>query len=365
MPTQRVEIMLRNSERNTYRRCRQKWEWSYLRGLQAPRQGGALRFGSGIHLALATWYKPGKRRGLHPAKSFAKWCDEHGTFDVYGDDEERMDAKVLGVAMLEGYVDEYGKDAHLEILQPEQTFQVDVLDKRGRYLVTMVGEIDAVARDLHTGRIVLLEHKTAKSVQYVHVNSGYGEQALVYTWAAVLWLRHQGWLGEDEWIDMVLFNFLRKGLRDERPKNAAGQALNKPGKEALVQACEAHGLEVKGTIPTLTDRLASEGVDAALLGDVSKRQPGPLYVRQPFEVSEDNLRTLGKRIRAQAWEMGQVRQGRAPVYKNPTKDCDWDCAFRDVCEIHEMGGDHEGVLDLEFERWNPYAAHELAEERHQ
>jgi len=72
---------------------------------------------------------------------------------------------------------------------------------------------------------------------------------------------------------------------------------------------------------------------------------------------------LGTRIRQEAKEMRLVRQGKLPIYKNPTKDCDWDCPFKEACELHEMGGDWESVLELEFDTWNPYSDHDLLEER--
>lgn len=99
------------------------------------------------------------------------------------------------------------------------------------------------------------------------------------------------------------------------------------------------------------------------MGEISKVQPSPLFHRHKLDFGPKELEGINWRIRAEAWEMNQVRTGRLPLFKNPTKDCAWDCAFKDACEVHEMGGDYASVLEMEFTQWNPYSDHELEEEK--
>jgi hypothetical protein len=325
-------VLLRNSERATYRRCRLKWQWSYERRLSPQRDSGALTFGSLVHGALEHYYPPGRKRGVHPAKTFADLYKEYGDFSQWDEDENKVDALELGVSMLTEYVDLYGKDDGIYIVQPEQAVQVDVYDRQDNYVCTWVGVIDAVYVDLlHSSRsrkvFRLLEHKTAKTIdETMRVNSGYGEQALSYFWATDLWLHHEELLPEDQHLEGVTFNWLRKALPDNRPVNEDGHALNKDG-------------------------------------SVSKLQPKPLLVRYPMDFGPDELSSINKRIRAEAWEIAQVKAGKLPIYKNPTRDCAWDCPFVEACELHEMGSDYEDMLRYEFIHWNPYEAHELAEEK--
>lgn len=362
--------MVRNSERSTYRRCKQKWFWSYEQRLEPKQRGKALTFGTMVHQALAGWYIPGSERGRHPAEAFIEIYDAdaalHGGvgFEQYDDDDNKLDARELGWAMLTGYVERWGEDKHLKVLQPEMTFAIDVYDSRGDYLCTMVGSSDGPMLNMTTGRIEIFEHKTAKKLEDIRVNSGYGEQGLTYWWGLTKWLRHTGDLGPTENIDSVRFNVLRKGLPDDRPVNAAGHALNKPKKDALVDACAAQGLETKGTIEVLSHRLTLAGVDVALLGEPSARQPTPLFERQEMPLFEEQLATFEMRLRKEAYERRLVRQGKIGIFKNPTKDCGWDCPFVNACEIHEMGGDYEGVLEFDFKEWNPYADHELEAEHY-
>lgn len=359
--------MLRNSERSTYRRCRQKWKWSYLDQREPKGRRGALSFGSLTHAALEIYYPPGAKRGPHPAEAFADMFDKQvDEFEQWDEEGNRIPARDLGITMLTEYVNKYGKDTFLEVVAPEQTYAIDVLDKQGNYLVTMVGTFDALAYNLKTERYVLLEHKTAKSIEEVQINSNYGEQGLIYYWAAELTLHHSGALPADEHVDGVLFNFLRKAVPDQRPRNSEGHYLNKPKKDALVAACKQEGLKTAGTMEALIERLLGIGwtpAKVARLGEVSKIQPSPLFDRQELLFGHHELESINRRIRAEAWEMGQVRKGKAPIYKNPTKDCSWDCPFYNACELHEMGQDYEAILDMDFKPWNPYSDHELEMER--
>jgi len=357
-------VTIRNSERTTWRRCRQKWHWSYRKGLEPKKVGTALTFGSMAHKALELWYPPGTERGIHPAETMSALIDEHHElFSQWDEDGNKVPASELGLAMMNGYVDEYGLDKKIEIIHPEELFQIDVYDRKGRYLCTMVGQFDALGINLRTGRMIILEHKTAKTIEQVRLNSQYGEQGLSYWWSATLWLRHKGFLKADQFIDGILYNFLRKGLADDRAKDPMGRALNKPGKDALKAACATAGLPISGTMEALTDRLMLEGgfseMEIAELGEVSKVQPSPLFHRQEVPLDPVHMDMFYKRLQRECREIVLAKNGRLDIYKNPTRDCAWDCSFRDVCEVHEMGQDFSMMLEFDFKKWDPYQDHYL------
>lgn len=364
-------VLLRNSERSTYRRCRLKWWWSYVERRTPDRDKGALVFGRLVHAALEVRYPPGRKRGPHPTDTFRTLMAGPDGYDFSQWDEEgnKIPALELGAEMLDGYVRTYGKDDAIKIIQPEQVIAVDVYDRNGKYLCTWVGKVDAVYEylPLSTPRskcFGMLEHKTAKTVvEELRINSGYGEQGLSYFWAGDYWLHHEGLLKPAQHIDHIHYNWLRKALPSDAPRNSDGHVLNKPTKPALVAKATALGLNPKGTIEALTGRLGAVGVDVAQLGQPSKRQPGPLYHRQRLEIGTGSLDEINRRIRAEAWEMAQVKAGKLPLIKNPTKDCDWDCPFVEACELHEMGFDYQSMLDIEYTTWNPYEEHELELER--
>lgn len=367
-------VLLRNSERATWRRCRQKHLWSYEQRHEPQREKGALVFGRLVHEALEIYYPPGRKRGPHPARTFEtlyeRQLQTYGEFGQWDEEGNRHDALDLGITMLKGYVDKYGKDDHVNIIAPEQVLTIDVYDRQGNYLCTWVGKVDAVYEDISrsTPRRKVLgmkEHKTAKSIEEdLRINSGYGEQGLSYFWALDLWARHHDLLPKGQHVDHIMFNWLKKALPDSRPANAEGHRLNNPKKEALVAECQRLGLSYAGRlVDELHVILRDAGVDPWQLGEVSKKQPKPLFHRYKLDVNASQVQEINRRIRAEAWEIAQARAGKLPIYKNPTKDCSWDCQFVEACELHEMGADFESMFDLEFDTWNPYEEHELELEK--
>lgn len=362
--TEDGRLLLRNSERTTYLRCRQKWEWAWIDGWQPRVAAPALRFGTLIHNALAAYYKPGKKRGPHPAEVFDELYKaelaEASKFGFRDEDGDWHEAGILGIEMLNHYIDHYGNDGHIEIISPEQPFQVDLANpKTGKYLVTPVGTFDAIIRDLSIGKVGLFEHKTATSISTTHLSLD--EQAGTYHALAGSWLQEQGILKDGEEIDFILYNFLRKAMRDERPRNERGYYLNKPKKADLQWACVQHDLPETGKVEELKARLEKAGVDPDQYGEISKSQPPPHFVRERVDRDEPDRQMLLSRIRAQAWEMKQIEKGKMPIYKRPTQGCgggmgESKCAFFDVCELHETGSDWEETLKLTHTKWDPYEA---------
>lgn len=353
--------LLRNSERVTYLRCRQKWEWGWIQGKAPKVAAPALRFGTLVHEALAAYYKPGKKRGPHPAETFVALYDEElkeaSRFGFRDEDGDWHDARVLGQDMLEGYIEEYGTDGHIEVIAPEQPFRVDLAKSNGKgYLVTPVGTFDAIIRNLSTGKVGLFEHKTAASITTRHLPLD--EQAGTYHALAGRWLHDQGVLKKGEEIDFILYNFLRKALRDTRPRNSKGHYLNKPKKDDLIAVADDLFIDwhEKMTLGQLREAFEEAGEDPDLYGEVSKSQPPPYFQREIVYRDEHDRQELLYRIRAQAWEMGEAEAGRLPIYKHPTRDCSWDCAFYDVCELHETGSDWEETMKLTMVDWDPYEA---------
>lgn len=321
-------VLVRNSERQSYKRCRQRWWWSYVERNQPKNTSKALRFGDLVHQALEAYYIPGRKRGPHPAKTFTHLYQEQlkvkSQFGYKDDEGEWVDAGVLGVAILEHYVETYGPEKHIEILLPEMAFQYDLTNpKNGKYVCTAVGKLDIVYRDHNMpakSSIGLMDHKTAASISTTHL--ALDEQAGTYWAVAPLFLRQKGLLADDQDIAHILYNFIRKAAKDERPRNAAGLYLNKDG-------------------------------------SVSKKQPPPYFQREKVYRDDADRENILRRIMMEAWEMEQVKKGKLPVYKHPTRDCSWDCPFVAPCELHETGSDHEELLQLDFVKWDPYADHEL------
>lgn len=363
-------VLLRTSERTSFKECRQKWWWGYEERLvKVGPPSTALRFGNLVHDALERYYRPGRKRGPHPARTYVKLyrsqlADGMPEMSIRNNDDEDsekwLDPIEFGVAILENYIAVYGKDDRYEIVQPEQSFQLDVMHPRtGKYMFTYVSTMDAVIIDLESKKMGLFEHKTSSNLQPFGAPLTLDEQSSAYWTFGTMWLQATGKLKPGQDLDFMLYNFIRKQMPDTRPEDDQGRKLNKPKKDALRAKADELGLETKkgATIESLTEMLRKEGVQVELLGEVSQKQPAPLLRREtvmrgPHERVETFRRALNE-----FREMEMVRQGRLAVYKNPGKHCAF-CPFRDMCEVHETGSDWEAMRDSLFTTWDPYAEHE-------
>jgi len=318
--------LVRTSERLTYTSCLQKWWWAYVEQLAPKVASPPLRFGTLIHAALEARYPPGIKRGPHPAKTFERLYEEEAKvafdFGFKDSDGAWTEAFDLGVAMLNGYVEEFGEDEEWEVIGSELQFKVPVRGTNGKRMCYAVGTLDSVWRNRRTKKIWLNDYKTAKSIwdRFLVLD----EQASAYWVFAPPFLRRAGHLAPGEEIEGMLFTFLRKAYPDDRPRNEAGLYLNKDG-------------------------------------SVSKVQPPPLFKRVPaYRTERDREAALG-RFRLQVEEMIERRQtGR--IFKAPGKQTCAMCSFRDMCELHEFGADWEAYRDSEMGPWEPYGEHEIESE---
>lgn len=285
----------------------------------------ALEFGTLVHDSLAAYYKPGKKRGPHPAGTFLKLYDEQveRAFRMRDENEEWVDAREMGEAVLVHYVEHWGRDSQIEIVAPEMPFKIKLTDIGGKPF-WYVGRFDAMIRWIHTGEYGLFEHKTAGSISTAHLQLD--EQAGSYWTFAPWWIRQlqqQGIIprGNRLEMDMILYNFLRKAKPDPRPVDAFGHRLNKDG-------------------------------------SVSKSQPPTYFERVPVYRDEADRKNLLRRIRQEAWEMRMVREGKLPTYKNPSsgypdRHCE-ACPFKEMCELHETGSDWQSYRDQVYGVRDPY-----------
>jgi hypothetical protein len=369
------QIILRTSERTAFKRCQAKWWWAYREGLK-PRgaEKTPLWFGTGVHLALAEWYLPGTKRGPHPAETFAKFAGDAVTsIKMVDADEETLaqyiDGKELGVKMLEGYVKLYGRDEQWSFIAAEQAFDLDVpwpgsdrqslwVVEDGQVMLRYAGTFDGVYRDLSTGRIELLETKTAKAIQTQHLPLD--DQAGSYWAVASHTLAARGLIKPGERISAIRYNFLRKALPDERPVDEQGYATNKPTKQHYILALDGiDGWTAQALGKKKLDEL--EGIAAAhfmiVTGDRSKTQPLPLFLREEVNRTSAERRTQLRRIQNEAMQMQVLREGLLPITKTPTKDCTWDCDYVTMCKLQDAGGDWKTHRQVAFVQVDPYQDH--------
>lgn len=354
-----------------FKRCPQKWWWAYQEGLAPKQVKPALWFGTAVHEALAAWYLPGLKRGPHPAETILQILEPMKKIYVANDEDEGTfaEATLLGEQMMNRYVQTYGEDSSWNIIAPEQTFQVWIPHPKrpGRWL-RYVGTADGVYIDEETGEVWLLEHKTAAQIKTTHLPLD--DQAGSY-WAIMnSKLRKMGVLKPGQSIAGIKYNFMRKALDDERPHNHEGLATNKPIKKHYVEALLDHfGQDTppgemeawekdlpKMKIEELHGLAVVQKLD--VFGDVSASQPPPYHERVDVYRSVNQRKKMIERIQSEGLHMEAIKNGTLPLFKTPTRDCDWYCEFFKLCQMHEEGAEYmDDYKESEFMTRDPYADH--------
>lgn len=360
--------IIRTSERKDFQRCPQRWQWGWRYGLRRPgHTANALWFGTGWHLVMAHWYcGPGKRRGRSPLKVWRDYVGEELAYvktvppsDNVDDEPVWVEARALGEAMLGAYLDRYGKDEAWHVIAPEQSVQVTVPNAVGGPMAIYAATFDLVYRDLDEDGepLKLGEHKTAKIIQTGHLPLD--PQGGSYWAIATDSLRARGVLKPSEALVGITYNFARKAMPDDRPKDDEGFATNKPRKEDYLAALRLAGYDgpdiAKGSLAYLQAVADKAGV--RVLGPRSERQPSPLLLREFVYRSRGQRRGQLRRIQDEARVMQAMRSGLLPVIKNTTQHCQFDCSFFDMCQLHEAGGDWQTFRDAMFVKRDPYADH--------
>lgn len=374
-------VHIRNSERGTLDRCPQQWWWAWREGLRPKETAKPLWFGTAIHAALADYYRPGKKRSKDFIDKFRESADMEAEYIRTNvgsvDDEEWVDARTLGETMLTEYVKHYQGDKHWDVIATEQSFELAIpytwdartywlrkrMQQRGWDVEHFIlnGTFDGVYRDKKDGRIKLMEHKTAGSISIRHLPMD--NQAGTYHAVAQSVGRHQGWLGKQELIKEITYNFLRKALPSDKPRDAQGYVTNKPSKEALIDALDHYVVWDTGprgaikypTIAELEKMAKDEGL--VVLGPRSKVQPPPLFERHPVKKTPRMRATQVERLQAEVMRMNAYVVGALPLTKSPDRNHCGFCAYQEMCELHERGSDWVEYRDALMRASDPYADH--------
>jgi hypothetical protein len=371
------EIQLRNSERQAFSTCPQKWWWAYVENLKSKTPGPALRFGLLMHEAMEEFYRPGLKRGPKPADTFQqRYAAELKTQTKIGfrdDDGQWHEAGHMGTLMLEAYYAKYGKDDRWYVVATEMPFRVRIVDPVSGLVFFFVGVVDGLWRDRESGKrkdLWVVDHKSTRDDPTKKTKALIlDEQAGSYWSYGVDYIRlRKPELLKGKDLTGMMFNFLRKGLPDDRPTDSNGLRLNKPSKDVLWEAAVNRGITdgLKKTKITVPELMRHIGPSAAQLGEVSKTQPPAMFHREPVFRGEHDKEMVRRRIIADARQMHYMRQGKLEVVKQPgtlhNPYCTF-CDFNDMCELHEAGEDWEMVKRLTLTTWDPYAQHEIMEGR--
>lgn len=353
---------IRQSERRAFKTCQYQWDWAWNQGFTPalPKQD-ARWFGTGLHLCLAEWLPKGTKRGRDMHETWEEFCgDNYQKISIgpYFKPDEYVDAKALGHEMITNYLLEYGNDSDWEIIATEQRYRMKIYRDNGdgarQVIGVLVGTFDAVLRDRKTGKVWMVDHKTARE----RINTNHlvkDEQAGTYVSIATLVLRAQKLIGKDEVVHGIIYNFLRKAKADTRPRNSRGVYCNKPTKKQYQAALKMSDSDVRGI--GLDDlELLAKNAEIEVFGEESKVQPAPLFVREYIVRNSHERARQIERVSEELEQMHAIRSGGLALTKAPGDHCAW-CDFKELCDVDEQGGDVADYAKAAFRRRDPYADH--------
>lgn len=324
---------IRTSERGDFKECPWKWYYTWVEGLTTRRVPTWSWFGTAWHVAMEARYPIGRKRGsladMIDAFLSAVGEEQRRVWTAGGelDEEEVVDGRKLGVAMLKAYVAHWGRDQHWQVLHTEQPFQIDVPHPvTGRLIAVYLGTWDLAVWDLLDKVYRIVDHKTRKAFKQDWSFFDLNDQAGSYLWVAPEVLMHKGIITKKDTLDGIVFNMARKAMPDDRPTNRAGQALNKDG-------------------------------------TVSKKQPGPTFARYTTHRTPPERVRQAEKVVAEARHMNAVRSGKLPLLKHTTEDC-VRCPLFEMCLLDEKDPQEaQAYAATMLVRRDPYADHREAMER--
>lgn len=374
------EIALHTHDSLAFKRCRRKWFFSspFQMHLQpkASIKGSNpnLWFGTGFHFALEDYH--GYNRFGDPVKAFEAYVAAHEPEELPAEIDDLIE---LGHAMLEYYkeweaehckwktvyrdgvplveeklslvleplshfvhegyiykafIPSEGQDPLYKCEEePDKWYTYDEMIAYGAEYKEIVfhGTIDRVVED-QNGLWWLLDYKTAKSVDTGKL--ALDPQISKYCWAAEQWLEHE--------IEGMVYvqctksppkapKMTSKGLSTDKRQKTTHNLYRRAIKEVYGDLNKAPN-NVVDFLGELADRETENGnsfirYDWVPRNEYSKEQTYLNILAEGREILDPNL----------------------SLYPNPTRDCAWDCSFRDMCLAMEEGADWKFYLD-EFEK---------------
>lgn len=395
------KFTVRTSGRRVFRRCLRKWGFQSSMKMNLQRKGTEQNinfwFGSGIHFAMEDYF--GYNRFGDPIKAFQAYyaafpeadrpaaAGEHyylglGMLDYFKEWYKRHNQDLMfqtvwldennqecapGTAGARPLVEEsfiLGLDLKTWVRRDteqivntknKQLFfdeeenchyyldageEFNVTWEQPRVYVNEVpvyyhGTLDRVVRDKH-GRWWIMDWKTAKGADTNKLDTD--DQISAYMWAAEQWFGHP--------IHGFVYVQLTKDVA-QPPKRLVNGTLSVDKKQkttyALLKAelIKDYG-EVRkapSTMITFLNHLAA-----------AEAPEGDRFIRWDLvtRTQEQKVSTYNHIIA----EVSMMIQPDLYLFPNPTRDCIWDCPFRDACLMMDRGQEKEAKewLDLEFEQ---------------
>jgi len=316
--------IVRVTERAAFKRCRRRWKYQSLMELvpiAEPR--GALWLGTGVHYGLEQYY----RDGADPWLAAQEWLDmklpELHLEDMWPEERVKFNETTdLMASILTGYVPFAQEHDDFEVVGVEENLEVHVPGTR----VKLGGKVDVLTRRGPKAQLWPMDHKTA--AQYVDISVlEMDDQMTAYLWLV--------WQVYGELPGGALYNELRKKV-PAQPEVLVRGGLSK--KKNVDTTYEIYLQAIKN------NHLNPE--DYADILEFLRNKPDGFYRREAVARTKYELEHFAENLVPEAKAMNSKN---TPLYPSPTRDCSWDCQYRDLCLCETTGGDLDSLIESLYE----------------
>ncbi len=334
----RRKVIIRTSDRSSFKRCRRKWGWhSGLRSnLESRDSPSYFWIGTGGHFALEDYH--GYNHFGHPVEAFNAYvaaCKRFHQKHKHGLPDDWKDQTELAQGILEHYlVWLQNREAHKTVWL-DGVPQVEIKCEIPLPIPPPQG-FDEVVYQLTLDRLVEIEgeywitdYKFYK--QFAQGLLEFDQQMGAYIWGAQTIF--------DKPIAGAIFHEFVKKIPNDPRILASGKLSSAESqgtthyvyREALVNMYGSVDKAPKLNVRCLNDLAAQESPD-----------------RDNFIKRTKTRRTLtqqqaqGSLILLEAVDMLDPD---LPLYPNPTRDCSWDCTLQDICLMIDRDDDWKPLLN--------------------
>lgn len=325
---------IHTSDRTLFRRCRRKWDWaSHYRQNLTPKgpPDPNLYFGSGIHFALEDFH--GWQRWDDPIDAYKAYDSAHLSHER---PDEWQDLQVLAAGMLDYYAEYWLPQRNIYktlwidgVPQVEVDFAITIHEFENGDSIVYAGTLDRIVVD-PSDYYYIEDYKTAARFDTSKLETD--PQVNSYTWI--------GGLIYGDKVDGFLYTQLRKSpptfpltlqngdfSMDKRQNTSFSMY-----KRALVDRYgRSIPMKYKDHLNWLASRETSEGDDFVRRDKIRRNK----HFREA-----EFIKALGESL--------EMIDPNLVIYPNPTRDCSWDCPFRDPCIAKDDGADYKAMLRSMF-----------------
>jgi hypothetical protein len=209
--------------------------------------------------------------------------------------------------------------------EPSEEVLVEVIEVP----VCYHGTLDRVVRD-KAGRWWIMDWKTAKSADTNKLDTD--DQISAYMWAAEQWFGHP--------FHGFIYVQLTKDLA-KPPKRLGNGTMSVDKKQKTTYALTKEMIikdygEVR--------KAPAKTIDFLNMIAAQESPEGDRYIRWDLVTrTKAQKESTYRNILA---EVNLMIQPNLDLFPNPTRDCIWDCDFRDTCLRMDNGDEHQAMLDL-------------------